>query len=75
MERELISEDDPPLTTSVAMEFGEYAEVERLEQLLRGIVHTLLATYRIADSRIGRHARRRRRRGRLLEAGCISAQT
>lgn len=71
MEREPIGEDQPPPRVEMAPEYAVQHEAERLERLLGGLVHTLLATYRIGGNpRLRRHAAQRRRRGRLPKLCC-----
>ena len=67
MERELIEEDAPPRVGETPVEAPARVEEDRLEQLLRGVVHTLLATYRLRERSPRRGAASRLRRHRRLE--------
>ncbi len=72
VEREPIGEDEPPRSIEVAVEYVAQGDMERLERLLGGIVHTVLASYRVGgNQRLRRHATQRRRRGRLPQLCCF----
>ena len=62
MEREYIDEDEPPPSVELISEAPVESGEDRLERLLRGVVHTILATYRLDGKR---RLQRRSRTGRL----------
>ena len=65
MEREYITEEEPPPGVELIAEPPVKSDEDRLEGLLRGVVHTILATYRVGRGRRLVRSHRRGRAGRL----------
>ncbi len=74
MEREYIGEEGPPPVAEQIVESAVQSDEDRLERLLRGVVHTILATYRLGQGKRLVRRQRRSRAGRLQSAcpGCMS---
>ncbi|PLS77940.1 MAG: hypothetical protein CYG59_21140 [Chloroflexi bacterium] len=72
MEREYFGEEAPPPVAEQIAEAVVPSDEARLERLLRGVVHTILATYRLER---GERLVRRQRRGRVsrLQSICPSS--